>query len=108
MIFFKNTPVADSETLFEAVDGEKSLGKCLLKLSDYAEIVSLCDCNDFFIAQGLVKSALNYAALRNIYMARFKDESAFEIAKAMKFELAGDFYESDIPTVLAGSCCSGK
>ncbi len=108
MIFFKNTPMADNEILFEAMDGEVCLGKCLINIFDYAEIISLTLCNDFFIAQGLVKAALNYAAIRNIYMARFTDTSAFGIAKAMNFQLVNGVYESDIPTILMGSCCNGK
>ncbi len=108
MIFFKNTPMSDNEILFEAMDGESCLGKCLLRISDYAEIISLYDYNDFFMALGLCLAALNYAALRNIYMSKFTDTSAFDVAKALNFQLIKGVYESDIPSILTGSCCNCK
>ena len=87
-------------------NGEK-IGECIFSLGGtYAEILSIKTRNsDRLVAEGLVRSALNFAANRSAYMARA------DIGKVEKepfitlgFEEKNGFYESDIPSALTGSC----
>ena len=110
MIFFKNT-VCDKDGRvieFEALDGDNSLGSCTLVLGDkYAEVTKLSFESGFtFIAEGLLKSAYNYAAIKNYYMAKCSVKDVDSLLLRLGFQLNGNEYTSDIPTILIGSCGS--
>ena len=110
MIFFKNT-VCDKDGKvieFEALDGDNSLGSCTLVLGDkYAEVTKLSfEPNFTFIAEGLLKSAYNYAAIKNYYMAKCSVKDVDSLLLRLGFQLNGNEYTSDIPTILRGGCGS--
>ena len=110
MIFFKNT-VCDKDGKvidFTALDGNYTLGSCTLVLCDkYAEVTKLSfDDSQTFIAEGLLKSAYNYAAIKNYYMAKCCVEGIDMLLLRLGFEPDGDVYTCDIPTILTGSCGS--
>ena len=55
--------------------------------------------------EGLVRSALNFAANRNAYMSRANvGRVEKEPFITLGFEEKNGFYESDIPSALTGSC----
>lgn len=108
MIFFKNT-VLDSEgkvIVFEALDGELTLGKCTLVLDDkFADVTKLdYDASAVFAAEGLLKSAYNYAALKNYYMAKCSVDGVDSLLVRLGFNNQSGEYISDIPTILMGNC----
>ena len=110
MIFFKNT-VLDSDgkvVEFEALDGDISLGKCTLVLGDkFADVTKLSfENNAVFAGEGLLKSAYNYAALKNYYMAKCSASDIDSLLLRLGFENQGGEYISDIPTILIGNCGS--
>ena len=72
----------------------------------YAEILSVKTRDgDRLVAEGLVRSALNFAANRNAYMARANvGRVEKEPFITLGFEEKNGFYESDIPSALTGSC----
>ena len=114
MIFFKNT-VLDSEgkaIKFQALDNDTLLGECTLVLGEkYAEVTNLSfEQNAMFIAEGLLKSAYNYAALKNYYMAKCSVNGIDTLLKKLNFQLKDGEYVNDIPSVLMGSCgsCGSK
>ena len=103
MIFFKNTVLdKDGKIIeFEALDDDVSLGRCTLVLSDkFADVTK----SSYFAAEGLLKSAYNYAALKNYYMAKCSVSDIDNLLKRLGFELKADEYICDIPTILMGSC----
>ena len=108
MIFFRNTVCdADDRVIyFEAVENDVVSGNCTLVLRDrYAEVTKLeFDGKTTFIAEGLLKSAYNYAALRNFYMAKCNITSLNALLLRLGFQLKDGEYTSDIPTILMGSC----
>lgn len=110
MIFFKNS-VLDSDgkvIKFQALDGEKILGECTLVLGDkYAEVTKLSfDQETIFAGEGLLKSAYNYGAIKNYYMAKCSVTGQDSLLIRLGFEKQGDEYICDIPTILMGSCSS--
>ena len=110
MIFFKSTVTEEDSRViyFDAIDGEEALGSCTLVLGEkYAEVTELdFDQVSMFIAEGLLKSAYNYAALKNFYMAKCSVKGIEPLLKKLNFQLKDEEYINDIPSVLMGSCGS--
>lgn len=108
MIFFNNTILDKSGKViqFDAIENDIILGNCTLVLEEkFAEITKLTfDAKAPYIAEGLIKSAFNYAAIKNYYMAKcsIKDIEALLIRLGFKYQ--NGEYISDIPTILMGSC----
>lgn len=55
--------------------------------------------------EGLIRSALNYAANRSAYIAEYKASEAVDVAKMLGFAPEGDRLTGEIPFLLAGHCC---
>ena len=108
MIFFKNTVCeTDNRVIyFEAIDNDKNVGSCTLVLGDkFAEVTKLnFDDKLTFVAEGLMKSAYNYAALKSYYMAKCNIKELDVLLLRLGFQLKNSEYVSDIPTILMGSC----
>lgn len=113
MIFFENKTLNKEGTLicFTATEGDIILGNCVLSLErDYAEVVDITMTNDSnIIAEGLIKSAFNYAANKNFYMGRCCIENIYGLLQRMNFVRTQNGFENDIPSILMGKCvCCGK
>lgn len=107
MIFFKNTLIDDKTVAFEALEGEKSIGKCTLKLSDNTADVTELSYDEAapYAVEGLLRSAYNYAGLKNYYMAKCTAKNIDSFLNRMNFNKENGEYVSDIPSILMGSCC---
>ena len=108
MIFFKNTVCeTDSRVVyFEAIDNDETVGSCILVLREkFAEVTKLSfDGKSTFIAEGLLKSSFNYAALKNYYIAKCSVNGLDALLLRLGFQFDSGEYTSDIPTILMGSC----
>ncbi len=58
--------------------------------------------------EGLIRSALNYGANRNAYIAYYSAAKAEDVAKLLGFESKGDKLYGEIPFLLQGRCCKEK
>ncbi|MBR2893341.1 MAG: hypothetical protein IKB94_05740 [Clostridia bacterium] len=107
MIFFKNTQTDSETVVFEALEGEKSIGKCTLVLRDNLADVTVLSYDESapYAVEGLLRSAYNYAGLKNYYMARCSARNIDSFLDRMNFKKADDGYTGDIPSILMGSCC---
>lgn len=114
MIFFKNSVLdRDGKIIgFQALDGDILLGGCTLVLGEkFADVTKLSyNSEAVFAGEGLLKSAYNYAALKNYYMAKCSAVGFDSLLKRLGFEYKNGEYISDIPTILMGNCknCSNK
>jgi len=91
-------------------DGDEAIGGCTAVINGSCVTVTkmVFDEDKLEFGEGLIRSALNYAANRNAYMARCECENTESILKLMGFEKNKDgIYEGDIPTLLGGSCGGG-
>ena len=108
MIYFNNTILDKNGKViqFDAIENDIILGSCALVLEGkFAKITKLTfDKVSPYIAEGLIKSAFNYATIKNYYMAKcsIKDIEALLIRLGFKYQ--NGEYISDIPTILMGSC----
>ena len=109
MIFFKPTVTSEREGIikFEAIENDASFGKCTLHINgDKAEITDIdCDGERLYLVEGLIKSAFNYAALKNCYMGYCSDDKYAHILDSMNFTERDGIYFNDIPAILSGNCC---
>lgn len=112
MIFFKSVRCPENENIvdFEALENEICFGKCRLIIDgSKAEINSLFfDENKDYIGEGLIKSAFNYACLKNCYMGYLVLEKDFDLAVNLGFQKQNGIYFNDIPSILQGNCCKAK
>ncbi len=107
MLEFKPFDIDDNIYGYRAEENGENIGECIFLLSEiYAEILSVKTRNaDRLIEEGLIRSALNFAANRSAYMAR-ADVGRVEAEPflTLGFEEKNGFYASDIPSALTGSC----
>ena len=61
--------------------------------------------DDPLLCEGLIRSALNFAANRGAYMAYCGLEEQKEVLEYLGFEKTTDTYSGEIPELLKGSCC---
>lgn len=91
-------------------DDEIRRGRIVFYLDGYSmEIIytDVCD-EDDETYEGLIRSALNYGANRNAYIAYYSAEKATGVAKLLGFEEQGDKLSGEIPFLLQGRCCKEK
>ena len=107
MIFFKPAALTDQITKFTAYENETLCGYCLLKTdSSFAEVYEIeYDTDKPYLVEGLLRSAFNYASLKNIYMGKCTCNNITDFLNKMNFNKTDEGYINDIPTILMGSCC---
>lgn len=124
MIFYK--PLTDTESLAQYFpqknfdgntvfggyigydESNNAVGKCLVEINGYKCHISAveCDFSDKLLTEGFIRSALNFCANRNAYMAYCEQETISDILLTLGFEKNSEnIYSGDIPTLLKGSCC---
>lgn len=107
MIFFKHTSLDNNKVSFQAIEDDIVLGECTLVLSEQvADVTSLSySLQAPYVVEGLLRSAYNYAALKNYYMAKCSAKNINHFLDKMNFQFSQNEYIGDIPTILKGSCC---
>lgn len=111
MYFFK--PVYNKEKSvtdffsYEGFDGDKKIGDCCCEINENFVIIKNVnitkDKPDFY--EGLIRSSLNFAANRNIYMAKCLDLKYKDVLEMMGFEQNNEnVYVGEIPSLLKGKC----
>ena len=107
MIFFSSEETEDKTILFKALEETEEYGRCTLDLSGETAVLNSLsyDPDKHYIAEGLVKTAFNYAARKNFYMGECSCENISDLLLRLGFQKKGNIYISDIPSILMGSCC---
>ncbi len=84
-----------------------SVGTCLMSVDGYKCFIESieCDFSDKLLLEGFLRSALNFCANRNAYMAYCKINEISDVLLHLGFENNDNVYSGDIPTLLKGSCC---
>lgn len=107
MIFFESTVNSDNTITFKAVENDKSYGNCILDLNGKKAVLYRIsyDSEKPYIAEGLIKAAFNYAALKNYYIGECVCENIDSLLLRLGFKKTENTYVSDIPSILMGTCC---
>lgn len=93
---------------YTALENEKVTGKCLVKIAKSAcEITSLeVLVPDPLLIEGLVRSALHFAANRGAYAAECRLGFIKDVLLLLGFSEENGEFHGTIPELLAGSCCN--
>lgn len=109
MIFFKPcyNDESSKEIIFEAIENESVSGKCRLIFKKNKAVVDFLSYQQDkpYLVEGLLKSAFNYAALKNYYMGYCECDNITHFLEKMNFIKADGVYYNDIPSILQGNCC---
>lgn len=111
MLYFK--PVKDNEkeaARIFAIDGENELGSCYVCVDAYKCFVSEIAPkeNDSLLIEGLIRSALNFAANRGAYIAECSQAEFKSVLELLGFENKDGIYKGEIPELLKGQCCKSS
>lgn len=96
---------------YDMSNGNSVCGKCVFRLNGYSMDVCYVQAlnDDAETEEGLIRSALNFGANRNVYIAYYKADNAVKVAELLGFEEdESGALSGDIPSLLKGSCCKGK
>ncbi len=92
---------------YEALESEEATGKCLVKITGTA-----CEVTDLeapadapLLIEGLLRSALHFAANRGAYTAECRLEAIKDVLLLLGFREENGVFQGTIPDLLAGSCC---
>ena len=90
-----------------ALDGDSEIGSCFVAVNGYKCCLSDICVNepDDLLVEGLIRSALNFAANRGAYIAECSDFNYLNVLKTLGFEKSDSGYSGEIPELLKGSCC---
>ena len=109
MLVFKPKKISENICFYEAFEDDLKLGFCEINISNqYAEIMQVKALNDdSSIAEGLIRSALNFAANEGAYIAKADSDNVdSQILIKMGFKNKDGIYQNDIPSALQGTCKS--
>lgn len=94
---------------YDLSDEDRECGKCIFRINGYSmEILSVESNSDDETVEGFIRSALNYGANRNAYIAFYKAENGIKVADMLGFQDKGGVLTGEIPELLAGSCCKNN
>ena len=87
-------------------ENENQIGKCLVVIKNFdCEILNVdCDLEDKLLVEGFIRSALNFCANRNAYMAYCSIEEIKDVLLLLGFKNNNGVYEGEIPSLLKGCC----
>ena len=112
MIFFKpeNVTPLNGQAVsakITAFDGSNEIGSCTVTVDSFNCYLSTFSVltGDDLLTEGLIRSALNFAANRGAYIAVCADLSVENTLKLLGFSLSDGKYKGEIPELLKGSCC---
>ena len=87
-------------------ENDIQIGKCLVSINNFScEILKLdCDFEDKLLVEGFIRSALNFCANRNAFIASCKIEKVKDVLLLLGFENVDGTYKGEIPSLLKGCC----
>ncbi len=106
MLEFKPGSEKDGIYSYSAYEKDVKIGECTFSIDGmYMEVLSISADIDELTAEGLVRSALNFGANRNAYIAKANpDKVSTTPFITLGFNEEKGFLVSDIPSALQGSC----
>ena len=105
MLEFKPACVGNNIYLYSAFGNGEKTGECRFSIDGmYMDFLSV-EASDPLIAEGLIRSSLNFGANRNAYIARVNPENInSQPFIALRFSEKNGLMTAEIPFALQGSC----
>lgn len=100
------TDIAEDIIGYTAFEGGKETGQCVCSIEDTVVRIIMLQFSDEtpYIGEGLIKSALNFAAGRGAYIAICSKEVKKNHVLPFGFNPSKDGYTGEIPEILMGKC----
>lgn len=95
---------------YVATENDNVFGKCLVMIDEnkcYVSNISV-NTNDSLNTEGLIRSALNFAANRGAYIAVCNENEQHILLEKLGFKNNNGIFEGEIPVLLQGSCSNQK
>ncbi len=89
----------------KAFEGDNEIGAASFEIHGYDITIKSLTAVDDVIAEGLIRSALNYGANRGSYIAKVNSGIYENVFRMLGFK-GEDILTAEIPEVLTGCCCS--
>lgn len=89
-----------------ALEGEDKIGLCTFIIDGFYMTFDSVDCSDDIITEGLARAAMNYAANRNVYIAKICKGLSSPAFTRLGFS-GDDILSVEIPEALASGCSCG-
>lgn len=111
-VLFPQIPFAEDAVYgaYTALENEEVTGKCIVEIRGTACTLTALEASpsDPLLVEGLVRSALHFAANRGAYAAECRLENIKEVLLLLGFSEENGVFRGTIPELLAGSCCKHK
>lgn len=100
------TDIAEGIIGYTAIEGRKETGYCVCNIEDTVVRIIMLQFSDDapYIGEGLIKSALNFAAAKEAYIAVCSNEVKKNHVLPFGFAPSKDGYTGEIPEILMGKC----
>ena len=92
--------------LIKAFDADNEIGEASFEIQGFYLNVKSVTASDDIIAEGLIRSVLNYGANRGAYIAKVSKGIYGNVFRKLGFKGEG-VLSAEIPEALTGSCCAG-
>ncbi len=90
----------------KAVENENDIGFCTFEISGFDMTFLSVECKDDIVTEGIARSAMNYGANRNAYIAKISKQLASPAFNRLGFS-GDDILCAEIPVALTTGCSCG-
>lgn len=90
----------------KAIENDNDIGSCTFDIKGFDMIFVSVDCDDDIVTEGLARSAMNYAANRNAYIAKISKQLVTPAFIRLGF-FGDDILSVEIPVALTTGCSCG-
>lgn len=97
---------SDDTVCYTAYEGGSEKGYCVCRIENTSASIIFLEFSDEtpYVGEGLIKSALNYAAGKGAYMAVCGEKVKKNHVLPYGFNLTDNGYTGEIPEILMGKC----
>ncbi len=89
----------------KAFEADNEIGTATFAVNGFEMTLKTLNATDDIIAEGLIRSVLNYGANRGAYMAKVEKGIYENVFRKLGFK-GEELLSAEIPEALTGSCCS--
>lgn len=89
-----------------AVENENNIGFCTFEICGFNMTFLSVECNDDIVTEGIARSAMNYGANRNAYIARIREDIVSPAFIRLGFS-GEKMLCVEIPVALTSGCSCG-